>query len=106
MLKGLFNLNTSKEKINEKKSFLSGEWENILEQKMVWVIGWIRSGNTWLGTQLLKHEQNVIWNEPYIGFHLNAGKILSRPEMPDNKRTEYFFSEKSQSIWIPAFGHN
>jgi len=83
--------------------FLTWEWENILEQKMVWILGSIRSGTTWLGKQLLKHEQNIIWNEPYIGLHLNAGEILSNPEHLENERPDYFFSKKFQKIWIPAF---
>jgi len=103
LLKNFFNGNTAKANAEEIISFVTGEWENILEQKMVWLLGSMRSGTTWLGTQLLKHEQNIIWNEPYIGFHLNAGEILSHPESPDNERPDYFFSKKFQKIWMPAY---
>jgi len=103
LLKNFFNPNSAKPKTEEMIPFLTGEWENILEQKMVWILGSIRSGTTWLGTQLLKHEQNIIWNEPYIGLHLKAEGILSHSENPDNERSDYFFSKKFQKIWMPAF---
>jgi len=43
---------------------LSEEEEEQLERKMAWILGSGRSGSTWLGTQLLNHPENVIWDEP------------------------------------------
>lgn len=51
---------------------LSSEEENILEKRMVWLFSPPRSGTTWLGTQLLNHPENIIWHEPWLGFHLGV----------------------------------
>ncbi len=61
---------------------------------MVWIFGAPRSGSTWLGTQLLKIPENIIWNEPYLGVHFRIMKS-------DFKRTDYIFSESQKKNWLP-----
>jgi len=51
---------------------LTTEEEKILEKKIMWLCAPPRSGTTWLGTQLLNHKENIIWDEPWIGFHLGV----------------------------------
>ena len=65
---GINNKEQSSMKI-EKFDFLTNEQENILEKNMVWIFAPPRSGTTWLGSQLLVHPKNIIWFEPWIGFH-------------------------------------
>jgi len=51
---------------------LTTKQESNLEKKLVWIIAPPRSGTTWLGSRLLNHSSNIIWNEPWIGFHLGV----------------------------------
>ena len=91
--------------INEEKIFLlcsrkimdkelTSDEENILEKNLVWIYGSARSGTTWLGTELLRYKDNIIWTEPYIGVHL---MLLKR----HIKRDDYFFSNNFKKVWIP-----
>ncbi len=73
---------------------LSAADEQKLENNLVWIFGNVRSGTTWLGIELLKYQNNVIWNEPYIGLHLaKRGRHLDRED--------YFFSNKYKKEWMP-----
>ena len=73
---------------------LTLEEEEQLEKNLVWIYGATRSGTTWLGTELLRYKENIIWPEPYIGFHL---MLLKR----HIKRDDYFFSNNFKKDWIP-----
>jgi len=75
---------------------LTEEKENILEKKLVWVFGSPRSGTTWFALQLLKHKANVHWDEPFIGWHLDANREFQR------ERGDYFFSDRHKKNWLPA----
>jgi len=75
---------------------LSEEEEEQLERKMTWILGSGRSGSTWLGTQLLNHPDNVIWNEPYVGGHFPMVKAWQ-----NNRDSAYFFSKNHEKIWKP-----
>jgi len=75
---------------------LTQEEEDTLEKKMTWIFGTVRSGTTWLGTELLKHPENVPWDEPYIASHLIAFRLIH------GKRSGYFFSEQHKKDWMPA----
>ncbi len=68
--------------------------ERDLEKKMVWLTGSGRSGSTWLGTQLLNHPENLIWDEPYIGNH-----FASVSDWQTNRGDPYFLSKKYQDVW-------
>jgi hypothetical protein len=68
--------------------------ENILEEKMVWVLGSIRSGSTWLSRDLLEHNSNLYWHEPCIGWHLDA-----IPEWHYG-HVDYFFSRYHKNFWL------
>ena len=76
--------------------------EDELEQKMVWILGWVRTGSTWLGKQLLIHPQNIIWSEPWIGHLVDALSDRHQNEI-DKKRTSYFFASEHKVNWQPAF---
>jgi len=75
---------------------LTQEEEDTLEKKITWIFGTVRSGTTWLGTELLKHPENVPWAEPYIGWHLLALRLKH------GKRSDYFFSQQYKKDWMPA----
>ena len=91
--------------------FLNINDENILESKMTWIFSPPRSGTTWLGSQLLKHQDNIIWFEPWIGLHL--GSIYQDRLSDTNPQFEriydsqsnsghYFFSPHHKKNWLPA----
>jgi len=95
-----------------KISQLTEEEENILEKKMVWIFAPPRSGTTWFGSQLLNHSSNIIWFEPWIGFHLAA---MAEQKISENKEPQferiidanaksdsYFFSSLHRINWLPA----
>jgi hypothetical protein len=81
---------------------LSEEEEGLLERKVVWLFGAPRSGTTWLGTQLLSHQENINWNEPYIGNHLGPPEPVALGGGEDWYRDDYFFSPRHKSTWSPA----
>jgi len=80
---------------------LTKEEENIIESKMIWILGSPRSGTTWLTTQLLNLKENVVWNEPFIGKHLDCMVSAGFENGPifDNN---YFFSDNHKAFWLPA----
>jgi len=110
---------------------LTNEQEESFEKKIVWLCSPPRSGTTWLGTRLLNHPENVIWHEPWIGFHLGvlqggltpakdfadaspeAATKLESKKIPiitynfqrilDMQATngEYFFSLIHKNNWLP-----
>ncbi|MDE1817914.1 MAG: sulfotransferase domain-containing protein [Thaumarchaeota archaeon] len=75
---------------------LTQEQEKILEKKMVWILGWIRSGSTWLAKDLLNHPSNSYWHEPYIGWHLD---VIQQWHYGDDR---YFFSRSHMKNILPA----
>jgi len=76
---------------------LSEDDEKRLEEKLVWIMGSPRTGSTWLATQLLNQQNNIIWDEPYIGRH-----IARRPTEKKSTNQQQFFSVEHELNWIPA----
>lgn len=76
---------------------LSQDDENRLEEKLVWIMGSPRTGSTWLATQLLNQQNNIIWDEPYIGRH-----VARRPIEKKSPNHQQFFSVEHELNWIPA----
>jgi len=88
--------------VYEPPSELTEEEENILESKLVWILGANRSGTTWLGRQL-ELDDNFLMNEPLIGEHLGISFLrmneLVREHDVNKNRDDYFFSEKYKNEW-------
>ncbi len=84
------------EKKNASNKQLTENEEDTLEKKITWIFGTVRSGTTWLGTELLNHSSNVPWAEPYIAWHLLALRLKH------GKRSDYFFSEQHKKDWMPG----
>jgi len=93
---------------------LSSTEEDQLERKITWIICHGRSGSTWLAEKLLLNPENIIWNEPFIGFHLQVSERAENPETGEitYERTfdqeqqnsdRYFFSKLHENTWKPAF---
>jgi len=83
---------------------LAGDQENILEQNLVWVLGFPRSGTTWLGTQLLSYNTNFV-NEFRIADHLAVRSMEMRDKVVrrfDQKQNDenYLFASKFKKNWI------
>jgi len=77
---------------------LTEKEEKILEAKMVWIFGSIRSGTTWLGRDLLRNPSNVYWHEPYIGWLLDV-----IPEWHScNENSRYFFHRDHLKNILPS----
>lgn len=86
--------------------------EDLLERKMVWLFGMLRSGTTWLAERLLKHPDSVIWSEPHIGAHLEHCEYRFSPDKSKKNLTSlidimdntpaYFFSKCHRNNWLPA----
>jgi len=66
----------------------------ILEKNMTWIFGSPRSGTTWLSKLMSDNPDNIIWNEPYLGVHLNV-------EKQHEARGDYVFSEFYKKNWLP-----
>jgi len=100
---------------------LTEEQENMLEKKIVWIFAPPRSGTTWLGARLLNHPENIIWDEPWLGFHLavlvspgeakkmnpKQGKktryLFSRIFDTQSNNGNYFFAPHHKKNWLPYF---
>jgi len=98
-LRKVSNMKDSYDDLNKfeiEKFSLSADQEDLLEKRMVWVFGSSRSGSTWLGTQLLRHPDNVIWDEPYIGRHFEMVKPWQ-----EKRGRRYFFSPYHKNNWLP-----
>ena len=80
---------------------LTEEQEKLLENKMIWVLGTPRSGSTWLCKELLKHNENVIWDEPFIG------KIFEEIKQTIDSKTRitnlFFHPRFKSNCWLPIF---
>ncbi len=97
-LRKVSNMKDSYNDLNKfeiEKFSLSADQEDLLEKRMVWVFGSSRSGSTWLGTQLLRHPDNVIWDEPYIGRHFEMVKPWQ-----EKRGRRYFFSPSHKNNWL------
>src|SRR5581483_485097 len=81
---------------------LTSEEENKLEQNLVWIFALPRSGTTWLGTQLLSYQTNVM-DEPLIGKHLgelqNIDGDLVRYVDIYSDQPNYCFNMKYSAVW-------
>lgn len=80
---------------------LSKSQEEILENNLVWIFGYPRSGTSWLAG-LLNHKNQSI-NELHISEHLGAvanhkEKIIRRFDLLKNT-PNYFFSNNYKNIW-------
>ena len=67
---------------------------DILEKNMIWIFGSPRSGTTWLRKLMSGNPENIIWNEPYLGYHL---QLLQNQQYRD----DYVFSEYYKKNWLP-----
>jgi len=80
---------------------LTEEQEKELENKMVWVLGTPRSGSTWLCRELLKHNENVIWDEPFIG---KIFEVIKQTIDSKTRITNLFFHPRfKNNCWLPIF---
>lgn len=70
------------------------EEDALFENKLVWIFGSPRTGSTWLGKRLLKHPENIIWDEPLLGVHFRINRA-------DAKRDHYIFTESQKKKWLP-----
>lgn len=78
---------------------LTNEFENLLEQNLVWIFGAGRSGTTWLAKELLSYNTHVI-DEPYLGNHLQTPGGVKKIHEFHKKRNDYFFSNAYKKIWF------
>ena len=78
---------------------LTEEQLEELEKRMVWILGSVRSGSTWLALQLLNVPENISWNEPMIGKIFNSFRALSKT-MEKKNNGGYFFAEPYKHCWV------
>jgi len=83
---------------------LTSAEEEKVERNLVWVLGSPRGGTTWVGTQLLSHNTNVI-DESQIGLHIGSTgggfkqEIVRDVDLYSND-AEYFFSKTYEKTWM------
>jgi hypothetical protein len=72
---------------------LTAEEEHVLEQRMVWILDYVRSGSTWLSRDLLKHDELIP--------KLTNGKLLtiSRSLYIGTSTHHMRFQELSDKQW-------
>ncbi len=81
---------------------ITEEEKIILEKNLIWIFASPRSGTTWLGTQLLSHETNIM-DEPLLGYHLCA--LIRFPEEyrryfdEYRNHSDYFFNSEHMQTW-------
>ena len=94
------NQNTKKF-FQERPKELSVDEESTFEKNLVWLMGFTRSGTTWLGTELLSYHTNIM-KEPKFDQHI--GSVLPLETLPTQMEerehlTGYFFSLKYKNTW-------
>ena len=81
------------------------------ERRLVWMLGFGRSGTTWLLNMLCRLPKVDGIDEPLIGAHLgiSLGAALGGMIRDDRRlyevaagRRDYFFSEARRGVWEPA----
>ena len=81
---------------------LTPEEENKLEQNLIWIFAFRRSGTTWLAKELLSHQTKFL-DEPLIGLHLGRFEVtkegITRTIDKMRDQPNYFFSEFYQNTW-------
>ncbi|MEW6416523.1 MAG: sulfotransferase domain-containing protein [Nitrospirota bacterium] len=86
---------------------LTKKGEDRLEERLVWILCFPRSGSSWLARQLLSHPEHIIWDEPYLGLHLGAfignqdAGNFSRIFEDASNSTQYFFLPLYEKVWLP-----
>jgi len=85
-------------------SELTIQQEEKVERNLVWVLGSPRGGTTWVGTQLLSYNTNII-DESEIGLHIGStGGGFKQEIVRDidlySKDEEYFFSKTYEKTWM------
>jgi len=83
---------------------LSQKEEELLEENLVWLFSYARSGTSWLAGQLLSHKTKF-FNEPLIGAHLVVlapfvltNKIIRNRDLYYNQ-PNYFFAKRYENTW-------
>ena len=82
---------------------LSIEEEDKVEKNIVWVLGSPRGGTTWVGTQLLSYNTNII-DESQIGLHIGAtgggNEYIIRDIDHFRETPQYIFSKTYENTWL------
>jgi len=81
---------------------LTPNQELSLEKNIVWLFGSTRGGTTWVGTQLLSHQTQMMFEPRFAYFfgeqrlwvNENGKKINKQSQNPD-----YFFSDATKNSW-------
>ncbi|MCA8986060.1 MAG: sulfotransferase domain-containing protein [Planctomycetaceae bacterium] len=66
------------------------------EHKLAWIVGYARSGSTWLAEMLGSLPRISRWHEPYFGRLFRF--VMERPEERD--RLASFYSHRFQHVWV------
>jgi len=89
-----------------KISSLTDKEEDRLEKNLVWIFAYMRSGTTWLGTELLRHNSHII-NESNLCVHLGSTLPSNNNFKTDyemyhdrDKKHNYFFSYEYEDTWM------
>ena len=83
---------------------LTSAEEEKVERNLVWVLGSPRGGTTWVGTQLLSHNTNVI-DEFSIALHIGAiidtkqGQSSRYIDFRQKDNHFYVFAKQYKEIW-------
>jgi len=83
---------------------LSEEEEDRVEKNIVWVLGSPRGGTTWVGTQLLSYNTNIIDEfsiSPHIGslFNTRQGQSSRYIDFKQKDSQFYIFAKQYTEIW-------
>jgi len=77
--------------------------ELSLEKNIVWVFGSIRGGTTWLGSQLLSYNTQIM-SEPrfarFVGDRRMWIEVNGKKEEIQGKNPDYIFSHKTKKTWL------
>ena len=87
--------------MNLARSGVSIEGNGIRPENVVWILGSIRTGSTWLGSMMGELEGNKWWNEPLVGEVFGFAYYIRAWEW-QREREQFILANRYRKVWIKS----
>lgn len=74
-----------------------GRPPTVAAERLIWIVGFARSGTTWLGRMMRDAQEDPVWNEPSVGVLFGDFYVRSHAEgRPDN----FILAPSRRELWL------